>query len=58
MCVTNTTGKQNQDIRGLIPGRDRRFLSSVKCLMLACGCTCPPVLCIPGVLSLGKVARA
>ena len=58
MCVTNTTGKQSQDIQGLIPGRGRRFLSSAKCLLLACGHTCSPVLRIPGVLSLGRVARA
>jgi hypothetical protein len=42
----------------LIPSRGRRFLSSAKCLTLARGCTCPPILCIPGVLSLGRVARA
>lgn len=58
MCVTNTTGKQSQDIQGSIPSRGRRFLSSAKCLILACGRTCPAVLCIPGVLSLGRVARA
>ena len=71
MCGTNTTGKQSQDrlvgiatrivswtIQGLIPSRGRRFLSSAKCLTLARGCTCPPILCIPGVLSLGRVARA
>jgi hypothetical protein len=56
MCVTNTTSKQSQDVQGLIPGRGRRFLSSAKCLILACGCTCPPVLCILGVLSEGRVA--
>ena len=55
MCVTNSTGKQGQDIQSLIPGRGRRILTSAKCLILACGCTCP-VLCIPGVPSLGRVA--
>jgi len=58
MCVTNTTGRQSQDIQGLIPGRGRRCLSSAKCLILACGHTCPSVLRIPGVLSLGRVVRA